>query len=1033
MTQRRIEITVYILLALICVISFILRVAVPWSQVFVDQWVKFTDNDAYYYMRLLDNISHHFPSLGSTDPYFHFPGEYNPLSLPQFFVYLMGFFAWLFGAGSPSQHTVDLIGVFFPAVIGALMAIPVFFIAREVFNKWAGLIAAAVISVLPGEYLVRTLLGNPDSHGIEIFFSTLFMLFLILAVKRGGALSLQAKSRRELIKPLIFSILAGLCLGFYMWSWQGALLFVLIGFIWLAIQFVSDHIRGKDTFYLGFTGTITYLTALLLALVSGSGGLAILSLLIAALIPVALAALSWLMNRFNQNVYIYPVLVAGLAIATLSVLYTVSPALTNKIFSTIGGIFTWMTGSFTAEMQPMLIEGGSFTLGLLWGNYTLCSILALVALGIVIYQAARKGTPEKMLLAVWTLFILVATLAMRRFAYYLAVDIAVLSAYSCWLLLEFTVLKENKAGQGNKPAKKARARVKKASREPGTRPVMVALGIVVVGVLTIYPNTGPLPGGDKPFFDVASKALFTPSDAWCQAMDWMRDQTTEPFGDPDYYYAQYKQPAAGATYEYPSTDYSVICWWDYGYWISRLGHRTPFSNPGSSSRGEQYYLSAQDQYAAARYANTWGARYVIVDEAMINWRGVFPSMAAAAQQPATRYFDLFYIEREGQLRPVLLYFPEFYKTMAVRLFCFDGKEYLPQERTVVIEWEMKTTDDGTAYKEITDQRTFDFAEQAEAFIRKQESGNWHIVGKYPNASPVWLEEIGDYKLVYSSSQKTKVGNVEIPSVKIFEYKRNVIPVTGDWNGDKKWEIGLWIPSSGYFLLDMNGNGLWEPDKGDLKLGPFGYHFDIPLTGDWNGDGRSEVGTWRPADRCFYLDINGDGNWNGEKGDLKLGPLLEWYNVPLGGDWTGEGRDKPGLWRVVANNGFYFYLAKSLEGAWNTPDGIIRFGPVQDVFRLPVSGDWNGDNKDTPGLWDASTRFFTLFASLDNTSDTSGDGLIKGPFGNSFDSPVAGDWSGNGRSNIGTWNPKDLCFYLDIDGDGAWNQSKGDVKLGPFKE
>jgi len=981
-------------------------------------------------MRLLDNISHHFPVLGNTDPYFQFPGDYNPLCLPQFYIYLMGFFAWLFDAGSPSQHTVDLIGVFFPAVIGALMAIPVFFIAREVFHKWAGLIAAAVISVLPGEYLVRTLLGNPDIHGIEIFFSTLFMLFLILAVKSGMGLNLPAalKSRKELGKPLIFSILAGLCLGFYMWSWQGALLFVLISFAWLTIQFISDHVRGMDTSYLGFTGAITYLTALLLALVSGSGGLTIISLLIAALVSVALAALSWLLTRFNRSAYIYPAVAAGLGIAALAVLHMVNRTLTNVIFSTITGIFTWRTGSFTAEMQPMLVEGGSFTFGLFWGNYTLCSVLALIALGIIIYQAARKGTPDKMLLAVWTLFILLATLAMRRFAYYLAVNIALLSSYACWLLLEITVLRGNKAGQIKKTVKKARDRSKKAPGEAGTRPSMIALGIVMVAALTIYPNTGPLPGGDRPFFDVASKALFTPSDAWCEAMDWMRDQTAEPFGDPGHYYAIYKQPAAGAAYEYPSTDYSVICWWDYGYWVSRLGRRAPFSNPGSSTRGEQFYFSAQEQYTAARYANTWGSRYVILDEQTINWRGVFPAIANAAQQPVNRYFDLFYIEREGQLRPVLLYFPEYYRTMAVRLFCFDGREYAPQEPTVVIQWEMKTSPDGTNYKEIIDQKTFRYPEEAESFLKKQESGNWRIVGKHPNVSPVWLEAVRDYKLVYGSSRKTTVGNVEIPTVKIFEYSRNAIPVTGDWNGDRKWEVGLWIPSSGYFLLDMNGNGVWEPDNGDLKLGPFGYPYDIPLAGDWNNDGKSEVGTWRPAHRCFYLDVNGDGNWNVEKGDLKLGPFLEWYNIPLSGNWTGEGADKPGLWGISGNDGFYFYLATSLKESWDTENSVIKVGPLQDFYKLPIAGDWNGNGKDEPGMWDAGTRYFTL-----GKAGTGGGAQQIGPFGNSFDTPVAGDWSGKGRSNIGAWNPRDLCFYLDIDGDGEWNAGKGDVRLGPFKE
>ncbi|MCX6004128.1 MAG: oligosaccharyl transferase, archaeosortase A system-associated, partial [Chloroflexi bacterium] len=822
MKRQRPDIIVYILLALICTVSLLLRVTVPWDQVFVGQWVKFTDNDAYFYMRLLDNISQHFPYLGNLDPYFHFPGGYNPLNLPQFFIYLMGFLAWLFGAGSPSQHTVDLIGVYFPAVMGALMAIPVFFIAREVFNKWAGLIAAAVITVLPGEYLIRTLLGNTDIHIIEIGFTTLFMLFLILAVKNSLHLDAAAlmRNKRKILKPLIFSMLAGLCLGIYILSWQGALMFVLISFTWLVIQFISDHVRGRDTVYLGFTGLITYLTALLLALASAAGSLTIFSLLIAVLVSAVLAALSRLLTRFNLKVYIYPAVVAGLGMATVAILYVINRTLAETIFSTVTGIFTWQTGSLTAEMQPMLIYEGSFTLGLFWGNYTLCSLLALAALGIVIYQGARKGMPDNILLAVWTLFILLTTLAMRRFAYYLAINIALLSGYATWLLLNITVLKENKVWNSNKPVNTVKVRSKKARGQPAARPGMIALGVILIWVLTIYPNTGPLPGGDRPFFDVASKALFTPSNAWCEAMDWIRDKTSEPFGNPDYYYAQYKPPATDAPYEYPYTDYSTICWWDYGYWVTRMGHRPPFSNPGTGERGEQNYFTAQDQYQAARYSNNWGARYVILDEQTVNWRSDFPAIASAAREPVNKYCEIYYRLKDDKLVPTLLYYPEYYRTMAVRLFCFDGKEYSPKE-TAVISWEVKTAPDGTTYKEITDLRTFVFPEQAAAFIKKQESGNWCIVGKDPGISPVWLEEMRDYKLAYSSSQKSKIGSVEMPTVKIFEYTRDAIPVVGDWNGDKKWEVGLWIPSSGYFLLDINGNGIWDPAKGDLKLGPFG--------------------------------------------------------------------------------------------------------------------------------------------------------------------------------------------------------------------
>ena len=186
----------------------------------------------------------------------------------------MGFFTWVFGGAAPSQQVVDMVGVYFPAVMGALLVFPVFFIGRAVFNKWAGLTAALFIALLPGEFLVRTLLGNTDAHIMEIFFSTFFMLFLVLAVQSGKSLELypwQQVKRRTLIKPVIYCLLAGLCLGIYIISWAGALFFVLISFAWLVAQLIINHLRGTPSGYLGLSGIIIYVAALLVTL-AGPGG-----------------------------------------------------------------------------------------------------------------------------------------------------------------------------------------------------------------------------------------------------------------------------------------------------------------------------------------------------------------------------------------------------------------------------------------------------------------------------------------------------------------------------------------------------------------------------------------------------------------------------------------------------------------------------------------------------------------------------------------------------------------------------------------
>jgi len=166
-------------------ISLSFRVFLPYDQVFGGDLVKFTSIDAYYHMRLVDNLVHNFPVLTSFDPFFIYPGGISTGGI-HFFDWLLACVIWIIGLGSPTQHTVDVIGAYYPAVLAALTIIPVYFIGRALFNKWAGVLAAGLMAILPGEYLGRSIIGFTDNHVAETLFSTVTFLFLILAIKSGG-------------------------------------------------------------------------------------------------------------------------------------------------------------------------------------------------------------------------------------------------------------------------------------------------------------------------------------------------------------------------------------------------------------------------------------------------------------------------------------------------------------------------------------------------------------------------------------------------------------------------------------------------------------------------------------------------------------------------------------------------------------------------------------------------------------------------------------------------------------------------------
>ncbi|KKP72323.1 MAG: hypothetical protein UR65_C0017G0009 [Candidatus Moranbacteria bacterium GW2011_GWE2_35_164] len=88
-------------------------------------------------------------------------------------------------------------------------------------------------------------------------------------------------------------------------------------------------------------------------------------------------------------------------------------------------------------------------------------------------------------------------------------------------------------------------------------------------------------------------------------------------------------------------------------------------------------------------------------------------------------------------------------------------------------------------------------------------------------------------------------------------------MSGDWNNDGKDEIGVARKGTSYYsyYLDANGNGLWDAGV-DITIPSFGFITDTVLVGDWNGDGKDEIGVARKGTSyySYYLDANGNGIW-----------------------------------------------------------------------------------------------------------------------------------------------------------------------------
>jgi len=241
-------------------------------------------------------------------------------------------------------------------------------------------------------------------------------------------------------------------------------------------------------------------------------------------------------------------------------------------------------------------------------------------------------------------------------------------------------------------------------------------------------------------------------------------------------------------------------------------------------------------------------------------------------------------------------------------------------------------------------------------------------------------------------------------------KAGYITVTGTAIPSK---IGVFRNSTHLFYLDYNGNGAWNGASVDRQYN-FGITGDIPVTGDWNNDGISEIGVFRPSTHLFYLDYNGNGVWNGAAIDRQYNFGIT-GDIPITGDWNNDGISEIGVFRPSTH---LFYMDYNGNGVWNgaSVDRTYNFGITGDI---PISGDWNSDGRTEIGVFRSSTHLFYL--------DFNGNGVWDGAvtdnqynFGITGDIPVAGDWNQDGTSEIGVFRPSTHLFYLDYNGNGAWN-------------
>ncbi|MCW5961856.1 MAG: VCBS repeat-containing protein [Pyrinomonadaceae bacterium] len=219
-----------------------------------------------------------------------------------------------------------------------------------------------------------------------------------------------------------------------------------------------------------------------------------------------------------------------------------------------------------------------------------------------------------------------------------------------------------------------------------------------------------------------------------------------------------------------------------------------------------------------------------------------------------------------------------------------------------------------------------------------------------------------------------------------ENQQALSPVKFDFDGDRKSDVGIFRPAQGEWWYLRSGNG------GNAAFS-FGTSNDKLAPADFTGDGKTDVAFWRESTGEWFILRSENGSFYsfvfGTTGD-----------IPMPADYDGDGIADPAIFRP---SNATWYVLRSTGGIL-----ITQFGAAGDE---PVAADYDGDGKDDMAIFRPSTGEWWI-----NRSTA---GIAVYNFGLSSDLTVPADFTGDGKADVAFWRPSTGEWFVLRSEDGSF--------------
>lgn len=206
-----------------------------------------------------------------------------------------------------------------------------------------------------------------------------------------------------------------------------------------------------------------------------------------------------------------------------------------------------------------------------------------------------------------------------------------------------------------------------------------------------------------------------------------------------------------------------------------------------------------------------------------------------------------------------------------------------------------------------------------------------------------------------------------------------IPVPGDFDGDGITDHAVYRISTGYWYIRRSSDLVWFVFK-------FGLTGDKPIPADYDGDTISDLAVWRPSDGNWYIWYMGPQQFSAVHFGLD-------GDKPVAADFDGDLKTDVAVYRP--STGVWYYL-KSSDGNF----AAIQWGISADK---PIPADFDGDGKADISVYREANNFAYILRSYSSTG-----GYYQ--YGAAGDILQVGDYDGDFVDDLGVYRPSTGAWW-----------------------